>query len=640
MRDSIFSLFMLMALLSLSNAFGQSAQTDTIESYLGSKAGLEKAEAYYNIVFKMLRSDHERAKEYIQQYERLVRDETNPVYEAYVHVNYGQYYSVTGKMDSAAYHLERAKKTGRGENTLLLIRAESSLGKVYISQGKPEKGLENLFEALRLLQITPDKESEIKVRINIMWAYLELKRYRDCIQFGRNALNYVSASYTWMLPYIYNNLAVSYGGINQIDSAKYFIEKSLPIALANSDNNMLANAHFILGTIYSNSGKYDLAIEQYEKSKPYRKKVGNPFFIVADQYTLSDLYAKSGDYQKGIEAGLEGLKMAEQNNLILKFEGVYHALAKNYEGAGDYQNASRYYNLWAVAKDSVYKNATANAMAEMQTKYETERKELLIYEQQLKLQRNQIIMLALFVLLILIVIVVFLWRNQLKLKEQKKLEQQQREFQENLTHSIIQLQENERSRFAKDLHDGFGQMITALKMQLESARQNSEGVPELIQQMHDEIRNVSFALSPQVLVRDGLVFALKELAFRMNRAGTVKLSIQTTGLEERLSQEYEVALYRVCQEWINNVMKYSGATHVSIQLVDHDDEVTLMIEDNGRGFDQATLLNGRGNGWKNIQSRIQILRGTVEVDTVYGTQGCTFIANIPKASMVSNHTAQ
>jgi signal transduction histidine kinase len=402
---------------------------------------------------------------------------------------------------------------------------------------------------------------------------------------------------------------------------------------------MIANAHFILGTIYSNTENYPSAIEQYEKAKPYREKTGNPFFIVADAYTLSDLYAKTGDYEKGIEAGLEGLQVAEKNNLTLKFEGVYSSLAKNYEGLKDYKNASHYYNLWAVAKDSVYKLATTDAIAEMQTKYDTEKKELLIREQKLKLEKNKAITIGLVLLLIFVILIVALWLNQSKLKEQKNLEQQQRKHQEELTKAVIQLQEKERSRFAKDLHDGFGQLITALKMQIEKVGLRTDRIPEVIQHMHDEIRNVSFALSPQVLVRDGLVQALKELTFRINRTSSITITIQATGLTERLPADYEIALYRVCQEWVNNLMKHSEANRAEIQIIEHEDEIILMIEDNGQGFDTAAFERSMGNGWKNIQSRIQILKGTVEVDSVIGRPGNTFMINIPNQATATSKVA-
>jgi signal transduction histidine kinase len=215
------------------------------------------------------------------------------------------------------------------------------------------------------------------------------------------------------------------------------------------------------------------------------------------------------------------------------------------------------------------------------------------------------------------------------LKEQRRTEQQHREHQEALTKAVINLQEKERSRFAKDLHDGFGQLITALKMQFEKISQRGDGISELIQHMHDEIRNVSFALSPQVLVRDGLVDAVKELSFRINRANALQVIVQATGFDKRLPADHEITLYRICQEWINNVMKYSDATKADVQLIEHEDEVTLMIEDNGTGFDLETLEQSTGNGWKNIQSRIQILRGSVEIDSEPGRTGTTFTANIP-----------
>ena len=615
--------------LSFTIGFAQTTDPDSLLRAARNEKGVKKAEAYYSAIFYTLRINPDKAKQYINEYSKYASSESDPIIKAYDHLHHGIYQSAVGSADSAVNFMEEARRITGTKNNLLQIRIESSLGKIYIGKGQPEKGLESLFDALRVLAQSPDLESEIKVRINITWAYLELKRYRDCIQAGQVALTRVTPQYAWMLPYIYNNMAVSYGSLKIIDSARYYIEKSIPIAESRGDHNMIANAHFILGTIYSNSGEYQLAIDQYQLAKPHREKVGNPLFIVADQYTLSDLYAKAGNYKKGVDAGLEALRLAQQHHVLLKFEGVYEALAKNYAGLNDYQQASKYYNLWAQAKDSIYKNASAEAIAEMETKYETEKKELKIQEQQFKIERNQAITIGLVGVLVSLVIVAVLWRNQLKLREQRKFERHQRENQERLTKTVINLQEKERSRFAQDLHDGFGQLITALKIQFEKVGQRHDGISELIQHMHDEIRNVSFALSPQVLVRDGLVHALKELSFRINRSNTIKMNVQTTGFNERLQNDYEITLYRICQEWINNILKYSGASRIDVQLIEHSDEVVLMIEDDGKGFHLSALEKGSGNGWKNIQSRVQILNGDVEVDSNPERTGTTFTASIP-----------
>jgi signal transduction histidine kinase len=93
--------------------------------------------------------------------------------------------------------------------------------------------------------------------------------------------------------------------------------------------------------------------------------------------------------------------------------------------------------------------------------------------------------------------------------------------------------------------------------------------------------------------------------------------------------EHRIALYRICQEWVNNVIKYSGANHVSIQLVKHPEELVLTIEDNGVGFDSKSLLDSVGNGWKNINSRLHMIKGTIEIDTQKGRQGSTLIISVP-----------
>jgi signal transduction histidine kinase len=275
-------------------------------------------------------------------------------------------------------------------------------------------------------------------------------------------------------------------------------------------------------------------------------------------------------------------------------------------------------------------------IAELQTQYETEKKEkeisiqnLQLSEHELTLERNQALIIGLIVLLILLSIVFILQRSRTQLKEQKAREQQQRKHQEELTQSVIDLQERERARFAQDLHDGFGQMVTTLKFQLESPNAEPQNTSALLSQMHDEIRNVSFALWPQVLVRDGLVQAIQELADRLNKSGKVLIEIKTLGLTGRLNSNTEITLYRICQEWLTNILKHSGSTKITIQLVAHPDELVFTIEDNGHGFDPLQLEKGKGNGWKNIQSRANLLKAELDLDTQVNRMGTIFTVALP-----------
>jgi two-component system NarL family sensor kinase len=199
--------------------------------------------------------------------------------------------------------------------------------------------------------------------------------------------------------------------------------------------------------------------------------------------------------------------------------------------------------------------------------------------------------------------------------------------------AVIASQEEERKRFAADLHDGLGQMISALRLSLSHEKVDANALSHALGVLNDmniEIRNIAFNLMPQVLMKSGLEEALKEFALRINRAGSVSVSVQTFDLDNDMPAEHRIALYRICQEWVNNVIKYSGGNHISIQLVKHPQELVLTIEDNGRGFDPNSLLESQGNGWKNINSRLHMIKGSIEIDTQKDRQGTTLIISVPQ----------
>ena len=143
--------------------------------------------------------------------------------------------------------------------------------------------------------------------------------------------------------------------------------------------------------------------------------------------------------------------------------------------------------------------------------------------------------------------------------------------------------------------------------------------------MYRELKGICFNLMPQTLVKEGISAALNEFALRINNTGKVTVSTYFFGLEERLTEVQEISLYRISQEWINNALKYSDAKQISLSLTKDDDEIILMIEDDGVGFDVELLKNGKGNGWKNMNARANLIKGDLEVDTNPGIKGNTLI---------------
>jgi len=636
------SVLVLLMLISISVA----GQVDSLERKLPQLKGVEKAIAYTDIITFYVCSDLKRALMFVEEARRFGANENNQVVKAYTFLSQGLYTSTSGQLDSATYYMEAAKQTGiQSKDDLVVIRACQSLGKNYIVSGKPEKALENLFEALRLLDVHPDKQTEMKTQVNIMWAYLELKRHKDCVDFGRASIKAADPKLEWITLYMYNNIAISYGALGKLDSAKYFIEKGMTSAKANEDFQSLANGYFILGTIYANSNRPDLAIQEYLKAKPYREKVGNPSFIVSDLYTIASLYEKTGAYKKGVDAGLEALKVADQYKLTLKFEGVYEALARNYEGLHDYKNSSRYFGLWAVAKDSIYKIATADAIAETATKYQSEKKQQQIVvqraqlaEQKAEIRNTYLIIAALTIISVLGAIIFFLTKSRAKRKNELLRKENEVLIREAYIEATIQSQESERKRFARDLHDSIGQLISSLRLllpALDRAAPIEEKIAvvskseKILDEMHKEIRLVAFNLMPQTLIQLGLLPALEEMVMRINQSDKVRMTVRGFDFPERLSEIQEISLYRIIQEWTTNTLKYSNASKIDIQLVGHEDEVNITVENDGDGFDIALLTKGEGNGWKNIQSRLNLIKGIVEIDSRPEAEGTIFIIQMP-----------
>ena len=151
---------------------------------------------------------------------------------------------------------------------------------------------------------------------------------------------------------------------------------------------------------------------------------------------------------------------------------------------------------------------------------------------------------------------------------------------------------------------------------------------ETLDQMYTEIRNIAFALLPRTLVEEGIVASLNELSGRISATSKIELHV-SSNTTERLDHRAEVSLYRVCQEWINNIMKYADANTIHIHLMQTETDCTVTIEDNGKGFNPDALIYGKGNGWKNIQSRMSVLNGRVMVESMPERNGTILTVDVP-----------
>ncbi len=599
----------------------QSVQTtsktaDSLVAKLNSATGLDKAKTYYEVVSYFRKVDFNVAEQYAQQAKHILKKTSDPVEAAYFNGALGLYHNSLSSFDSSALFLLESKNLSRDNDPYIFVNACNALGNVYISTGKAENGLKNLLDGLRVAEKHPTLKSlELKIQTNITWAYLELKRYRECIDAGMNAIrNADAAGIRTYAHYIYNNMAVSYGALGLPDSARGCIEKGISMAIAENDTQSIANAYFILGTIYANTGQYDLAINEYLKARPYRQKVGNPFYIISDLYTLADLYNKTKEYKKGIEVGLEALTLAKENNLILKQEDVHFVLAKNFEGLEDFKNASKHYGLWATAKDSIYKHANAQAIAEMNTRYETEKKEHALAETNLKIQqRNNQLMWAGGLLVLLVGITVVVYRNQ-RIKQQRlKLKAELAEVK-----SLNAIQE-ERLRISQELHDNIGSQLTFVSASIDSLQKSlpDDRIHELKKittSTIQELRKTVWLINKQSATIEEFLLKLREY-IPSNSIPPVQLAA-TGNVQTIIQAQTANHLFRILQEAVNNATKHARASHIRVTINVAGQNVTATVEDDGAGFDVQAVTTGFG--LRNIERRVKTINGTLHIQSKPG----------------------
>jgi signal transduction histidine kinase len=224
-------------------------------------------------------------------------------------------------------------------------------------------------------------------------------------------------------------------------------------------------------------------------------------------------------------------------------------------------------------------------------------------------------------------------------KYMKTVESEKRDMEKNILNAIIQAEETERKRFAKDLHDGLGPILSTVKMSMSSltriekddqTKKILHNTDLVIDEAIKSIREISNNLSPHVLNNFGLNKAMRNFINKINLSDTIKINFNSNFENDRFDSNTEVVLYRVICELINNTLKHAGATQIRISLEKQSGVINCNYKDNGKGFDinEITPSNHTGMGYSNMLTRINSLKGTFEMMAEKG-KGTKAVIKVP-----------
>lgn len=530
--------------------------------------------------------------------------------------------------------LEMANKASDKKNSAL---AYSLLGTIKYIQVDYNESLKYHLEALKINEILNDKFAIGKNYNNIAMVLDDAGKDSSALSYYLKSIQiYESINEEKELIKLYNNLGAFYDNSNLRKKAIYYFEKAAKLAHETGQLVMEGSIKNNLAMIYITESKYSKGLDLLMQSLKAHQKTNNDRGAATNFLYLAETYFRLKDPEKGLNYMDSALTLAKEKGFKDILSEGYLKLAKFYEKNNNLAQALNNFKLRAEVEKDIINKASVSSMAEMQTKYETEKKEkenaILIQENKIKTlelsdqENKRNIMIGSFAFVLLLGGVSY---NRYRLKQKNKI-LMERELR---AHAVFQAQEDEKTRISKELHDGVGPLLSLIKLNVSSIEVNPKNekiiksTKELASKSIKEVRNISHSLMPGLLIKSGLRSALKELVEQMNASETINVEIGYK-LAIKITPEAEVNMYRIIQEALNNILKHSGANQATIELSDQEKNIELKITDNGRGFDTEKLSSLSGNGLNNIYSRVDLLKSKITI-TSKKNQGTEISIHIP-----------
>jgi signal transduction histidine kinase len=451
---------------------------------------------------------------------------------------------------------------------------------------------------------------------------------------------------------VMGNISNIHACLHDYDKAIYYREQELAMAKVLNDVEIMCDIYYNIGSCYINKEEHKKSLEYVLKALEIADSIKDPLINPLATIALAIIYSDGfEDYNKAEKYAKEGLRLAEESemqNIIINAKSQLSAIylvqeryqecdilaSMSYEmDTTDIANGLSITeniilaNIFLGNKDkavsffqkhrSYVERKTVETLhrsiAEMEVQYETEKKELRIAE----MEKEKVFYIWLgivggILLLSLLILFIILHRlavSKRKLAEQQTIiaEQQIKQMEQKQQIVAAQLvmdgETAERTRLARDLHDGLGGMLSVVKLNLTDL-EHLEKARELLDQSINELRRVAHHLMPESLLRYGLKTALDDFC-----KSVPNLKFHYFGNESHLDDRIEVLIYRCAHELVNNAIKYANASTINVQLVQDPDLISLTVEDDGCGFDTETV--GSGMGLENLRTRVAAYNGKI-----------------------------
>ena len=548
--------------------------------------------------------------------------------------------------------------TKLSENKLEIVKANRMLASIYWNKRELDKALRCALESEKISKENNFYKEQVAALQTLGQTYHALTDYRkaiSCYKEGISLLKLIPDKKLVPIGYIgfCNDLGLTMNGLQKRDSALYYYNEGVnkideldSVKLYRDEQmtkvDLKGMFYLNIANIYSEMGD-SIKLKQYQNliSKLPNGKGNNIEKKLSDFLSIGkevNAFMEKKNYDKAIEKTKQVMLMFKDEENPEFIIQPYTWLVDIYSKKGDYKNAYEYLSKLKSINDSLISKEKIKSISEIQGKYEIEKREkqIKILEQDNKLKelemqkatlsRNILIGGLMFVLVLSCLLAMYFVRKQKteKLIANAKINTLLKEQELKSVSDMLEVQESERKRIASDLHDRLGSMLSTVKLYFGSVEEQIEKMKEqnkehynkanlLLDEACEEVRKISHDLISGELLKFGLLPALTQLCKTIEGANKLKINLLFFGMDNRLDNSVEIPVYIIIQELINNILKHSKATDVTIQLNKTENNLNVVVEDNGIGFDIASVKNGMG--LKNIETRVNKFNGKLYVDS-------------------------
>lgn len=602
-----------------------------------------RIEAMFQYMKSTLNDNSNDFEPYIKEMIRLSKKTNNKWGLATAYVIGISYYRLQANYEIALYYADSAEVLCKNDTAIKMItnmgHTHQNRANLYSTIGDYQEAIKDYLQAASIFKQLKHK-SEAMAYDALSTCFEDIHNIPKAIEYSDKAIATAKLfDDKRLLANTMINKATKLMNWNNYRAADSILKIVEPIVLEIKNTKSFALYYFNVGDIEAHYKKNkEKAIKYYNKSYAYANQTGFPDLILKPLQSILSLKIDRNDADTKSSLDLF-YNLSKENDFMFETAIALDYYADWYFKQGNYKLAYQYARQYQRLSDSIAAEDTKEQTSLMEVRFRVANKEQEINNlkdkhkiQQLALRHkntlNYILVGGIIALCSILLLTLYGYKSRQNIQQQRIVELE-KEKQLQATESILKGQEEERSRIAKDLHDGLGGLLSGVKYSLNNMKENVllssenaasfERTIDMLDSGIQELRRVAHNMMPENLVKFGLDIALKDYCNAITKTQALNINYSSFGMKSFNAEiNVSVTVYRVIQELINNTMKHAKATASIVQIENDNNILHITVEDNGVGFDAKNISSFNGAGWMNIHNRINYLKGKIEVESSQG----------------------